>query len=336
MSIRMLPIDTMFGKFRRLVRDLSGELQKEIQLVTEGEETELDKTVIERLGDPMVHMIRNSIDHGIETPAERLAAGKPRTGMIRLAAAHVGANVHISITDDGRGLDLEAIRKKAITQGLIAADSVLTEQEIYALIFKPGFSTAAKVTSVSGRGVGMDVVRRSIEDLSGMIEISSKKGKGSTFTLKLPLTLAIVEGLLVAVAGDLYIIPLSIVKECVELPEETRQREGSAGRLINVRGEIVPYVRLREYYRKEGAPPPYEYVVIVESGQTQVGLSVDAVIGQHQTVIKALGALYQDVQGVSGATILGDGSIALIVDVPVIVKKSEKGHTGEQAAVFQQ
>lgn len=322
MSIRMLPIGSTFGKFNRLVRDLSAELGKEIQLVTEGEDTELDKTVIERLGDPLVHMIRNCIDHGIETPADRLAAGKTRAGMIRLSAAHSGAFVQISIADDGRGLDTEAIFNKAVSQGLIGPDEQLTNQELYALIFKPGFSTTKVVTNVSGRGVGMDVVRRSIDDLGGQIEITSKINKGTTILLKIPLTLAIVEGLLVQVGKDYYILPLSIVKECVELPS-VEERRGNGGELINVRGDIVPYIRLHDYYGSKDASVEHEYVVIVESDKSVIGFAVDVVCGQHQTVIKGLGAMYTDVKGVSGATILGDGTVALIVDVPAIVTETQ-------------
>jgi two-component system, chemotaxis family, sensor kinase CheA len=323
MSIRMLPIGTTFGKFNRLVRDLSAELGKEIQLVTEGEDTELDKTVIERLGDPLVHMIRNCIDHGIETPTERMDAGKPRGGMIRLSASHAGAFVHIAITDDGRGLDRDAIRAKALAQGLIGAEQQLSEQEIFSLIFKPGFSTARAVTSVSGRGVGMDVVRRSIEELAGQIEITSKPNKGTTILLKIPLTLAIVEGLLVQVGREFYILPLSIVKECVELPG-IEERRGNGGELINVRGDIVSYVRLHDYYGLTDPAAEHEYVVIVESDNTVLGFAVDVVCGQHQTVIKGLGAMYSNVKGVSGATILGNGTVALIVDVPAIVAEIQK------------
>ncbi|HLP14631.1 MAG TPA: chemotaxis protein CheA [Bacteroidota bacterium] len=322
MSIRMLPIGTTFGKFNRLVRDLSAELGKEIQLVTEGEDTELDKTVIERLGDPLVHMIRNCIDHGIETPSERLAAGKPRAGMIRLSAAHTGAFVQISIVDDGRGLNTEAIFNKAVSQGLINPDDQLTEQELFALIFRPGFSTTKVVTNVSGRGVGMDVVRRSIDDLGGQIEISSRLNKGTTIVLKIPLTLAIVEGLLVKVGVDFYIIPLSIVKECVELPS-TEDRRGNGGELINVRGDIVPYIRLHDFYETKAPAAEHEYVVIVESDKSVLGFAVDVVCGQHQTVIKGLGAMYSGVKGVSGATILGDGTVALIVDVPAIIAETQ-------------
>jgi two-component system chemotaxis sensor kinase CheA len=293
-------------------------LGKEIQLVAEGEETELDKTVMERLSDPMVHMIRNCIDHGIENPEERLAEGKPRAGIIRLSAVHAGSHVHISIADDGRGLDLGAIREKAVAHGLLAPEASPSDQELYAMIFQAGFSTAKKVTSVSGRGVGMDVVRRSIEDLSGQIELKSTWKKGTTITLKLPLTLAIVEGLLVEVHSDLFILPLSIVKECVELPRGDRLK-GNGGNILNVRGEAVPYISLRDYYERPEPHPDFEYVVIVESDSQRVGLVVDAVLGQHQTVIKALGAMYRDIKGVSGATIMGDGTVALIIDVPAVL-----------------
>lgn len=323
LSIRMLPIGTTFARFVRLVRDLSSDLGKEIQLLTEGEETELDKTVIERLADPMVHMIRNSIDHGIETPDERERAGKPRVGTIRLSAVHSGANVHITISDDGKGFDTEQIRKKAISLGLLAEDAEPTEQEILAFVFAAGFSTAKEVTSVSGRGVGMDVVKRSIENLNGQIEVSSKKNKGTTIVLKLPLTLAIIEGLLVKIDTNLFVLPLSVVKECVELPT-TNARRGNGGQMINVRGEIIPYVRLRDYFSVTGNLPQYEYVVIAEVDGENVGFAVDVVLGEHQTVVKSLGTMYKNVEGVSGATILGDGTIALIVDIPVVINAAER------------
>ncbi len=322
MSIRMIPIGTTFARFQRLVRDLSMELGKEIQLVTEGEETELDKTVIERLGDPLVHMIRNSIDHGIEPPAEREAAGKPRGGTIRLSAIHSGANVDIIIADDGRGFDLEAIHSKAIAQGLVSADARMTEQELLSLVFSPGFSTAKEVTSVSGRGVGMDVVRRSIEDLGGKIEVANNSGKGSVITLKLPLTLAIIEGLLVKVGTELFALPLAAIKECVELPPPEARR-GNGGQLISVRGEIIPYVRLRDYFRMSGGGSSFEYVAITEVEGKRCGFAVDTVIGEHQIVIKSLGTMYKDVQGISGATVLGDGTVALIIDIPKLVASAE-------------
>lgn len=323
MSIRMLPIGTTFGRFRRLVRDLSAELGKEIELVTEGEETELDKTVIERLSDPMVHMIRNCIDHGIESPAERKVKGKPPIGTIRLSAVHSGANVLIRIADDGKGLDTEAIRAKAVANGLIAADAQTSEQELFALIFAAGFSTAKQVSNVSGRGVGMDVVKRSIEELRGTIILHSKKDVGTTVTLKLPLTLAIIEGLLVKVGQDQYVLPLAIVKECAELPK-TEQLAGNGGQILNVRGDTVPFIKLRDYFQIHTQQPNHEYVVITELDDARIGFVVDEVLGEHQTVIKALGAMYKNVEGVSGATVLGDGTVALIIDIPKVVTVIER------------
>ncbi len=318
MSIRMVPIGTTFGRFKRLVRDLSAELGKEIQLVTEGEDTELDKTVIERLGDPLVHMIRNSIDHGIELPAQREQVGKARAGTIRLSASHSGTSVKISISDDGAGFDTEAIRLKAVMQGMIDPDATPTEQELLSIVFAPGFSTAKEVTSVSGRGVGMDVVHRSIEELGGQIEVSNSPGKGATITLKLPLTLAIIEGLLVKVGSELFVLPLASIKECVELPA-LEQRRGKGGQLINVRGEIIPYVRLRDFFGITGETSTYEYVVITEIDGRRCGFAVDAVLGEHQIVIKSLGLMYKDVEGISGATVLGDGTVALIIDIPPLI-----------------
>ena len=323
MSIRMLPIGTTFGRFRRLVHDLSAELGKEIELVTEGEETELDKTVIERLSDPMVHMIRNCIDHGIEIPEERTAKGKSRAGTIRLSAVHSGANVLITIADDGKGLDIDAIRAKAIEQGFITSDAQISEQELFALIFAPGFSTAKQVTSVSGRGVGMDVVKRSIEELRGTIILNSKKDTGTTITLKLPLTLAIIEGLLVKVGMDQYVLPLSIVNECAELPS-AEKLTGNGGQILNIRGETVPFIKLRDYFEIHTQQPKHEYVVITEVDDARIGFVVDEVLGEHQTVIKALGAMYKNVEGVSGATVLGDGTVALIIDIPKIVSAVER------------
>jgi two-component system chemotaxis sensor kinase CheA len=315
MSIRMLPIGTTFDKFKRLVRDLSSELGKDILLVTEGAETELDKTVIERLNDPLVHLIRNCIDHGIELPDARKASGKPVQGTVHLSAAHSGANVLIRIADDGAGLDVEAIRAKAVERKLIPPDVEQTEKEIFGLIFAPGFSTAGKVTSVSGRGVGMDVVKRSIDALRGSIDISSQKGAGTTITLKLPLTLAIIDGLLVEVGDGRFVLPLSTVQECVEL---TREDVGRAhgNHMIHVRGKLVPYIRLRELFSINGNVPDVEQIVITESVGGKLGFVVDKVIGEHQTVIKSLGKMYRGVEGISGATILGDGTVALMLDIP--------------------
>ena len=322
LNIRMLPIGTTFSKFRRLVRDLSSELGKEIDLKTEGAETELDKTVIERLDNPLVHLIRNSIDHGIESPEKRKASGKSPKGKIRLSAEHKGANVVITIEDDGGGLDAEVIKSKAIEKGLIETVKGLSESEIFKLVFAPGFSTNTQVTSVSGRGVGMDVVRREIEALRGSIKISSKKGQGTTVTLSLPLTLAIIDGLLVKVGENRFVLPLSVVEECMELPKD--HIANTHGRhLISVREELVPYIHLRKIFDLSGGYPPLEQIVIVKSEGMLVGIVVDEIIGDHQTVIKSLGSMYQDAAGVSGGTILGDGGIALIVDVSKVIQCAE-------------
>lgn len=322
LNIRMLPIGTTFGRFKRLVRDLSQELGKEIELMTEGAETELDKTVIEKLNDPLVHIIRNSIDHGIETPADRQATGKDRAGTIKLSAIHSGASVLITIVDDGKGLDTQAIRSKAIERGLIAPNAEMTDKELFGLIFMPGFSTASKVTNVSGRGVGMDVVKRSIDSLRGTIEVESTPGKGTSVTVRLPLTLAIIEGLLVGVGDDRYILPLSIVEECVELTREDVRRSNGRN-MAPIRGELVPYIRLRKEFEINGELPEIEQIVVTGVNGSRVGFVVDNVIGEHQTVIKNLGKIYKDVEGISGATILGDGNVALIVDAGKIIQGVE-------------
>ncbi|MEW6419551.1 MAG: chemotaxis protein CheA [Nitrospirota bacterium] len=323
MSIRMLPIGTTFSKFRRLVRDLSNEMGKEVEMTTSGGETELDKTVIEKLNDPMVHLIRNSIDHGIESPKIRESAGKPRKGTVHLSAVHSGANVLIQIKDDGAGMDPDAIRAKAVEKGLITPDVEMSEKEIFSLIFAPGFSTAKTVTNVSGRGVGLDVVKRAIDALRGSIDISSQKDIGTTITLKLPLTLAIIEGLLVKIGAEYFVLPLSAVEECVELTHEDVVK--AHGRhLANVRGQIVPYIRLREQFKINGERPAIEQIVIVGVEGQRGGFVVDNVIGEHQTVIKNLGGMYKNTKGISGATILGDGTVALILDIPKLVESVEQ------------
>ncbi len=329
MSIRMLPIGTTFNKFKRLVRDLSMELGKEIELTTDGAETELDKTVIEQLNDPLVHLIRNAIDHGIERPETRETAGKPRQGTIHLTARHVGGAVLIEIADDGAGLDSEIIKTKAIGKGLLAPDANPSEQEIFSLLFAPGFSTAEKVTDISGRGVGMDVVKRGIENLRGAIEISSRQGKGSTITLKLPLTLAIIDGLLVKIDGDFFVIPLAAVEECLELSgrEAVQARERA---MMSLRGRPISYLSLRQRFRVAGDFPATEKIVISEVNGTEVGLAVDQVIGQHQTVIKSLSDACNNVKGLSGATILGDGTVALILDVNAIVQSMPRATMEKQ------
>ena len=322
MSIRMLPIGTMFSKFQRLVRDLSAELGKEIVLKTEGAETELDKNVIEKLNDPLVHLIRNCIDHGIEKPSVRRESGKPEQGSVRLEAEHSGANVLIRITDDGAGLDGEAIRNKAIEKGLITPEAVLNEKELFSLILMPGFSTARQVTNVSGRGVGMDVVKRGIDALQGTIDISSSKGAGTVISLKLPLTLAIIDGLLVRIGVSHYIMPLSAIEECVELTR--KDVEAAHGKhLAEIRGEIVPYIRLRDQFRIGGVVPEIEQIVTVRIDGQRIGFVVDEVVGGHQTVIKSLGRIYRTIEEVSGATILGDGEVALILDLSKLFAKAE-------------
>ena len=313
MGLRMIPMNATFKRFKRLVRDLSVELGKEVELITVGGETELDKHVIERLNDPLTHILRNSIGHGIETPAERTATGKSGRGMIYLSAEHSGGNVHIRIIDDGRGIDLEKVRTKAMEKGLISDDTELSEMDTYKLIFAPGFSTAETVSNVSGRGVGMDVVKKNIETLRGSISIESEKDKGTTITLKIPLTLAIIDGLLVKVGEGSYVIPLTNIEECVEVRVENIS--GEVNGLVEVRERLVPYVNLREKFDIRGGIPPISQVVVTEGNGRRTGVLVDEVIGEIQTVIKSLGTMYRDVEGISGGTILGNGTVALILDV---------------------
>jgi len=318
MSIRMMPIGATFSNFKRLVRDLSSELGKEIELVTEGAETELDKTVIEKLGDPLMHLIRNSIDHGIESPEKRGEAGKPRKGTILLKADHKGAYVIITIDDDGTGLKVEAIKAKAIEKGLITKDADISEKDTYNLIFAPGFSTAEKISNISGRGVGMDVVKKTIDSLRGSIEISSEKGKGSSIRLKLPLTLAIINGLLVTIGEGRYIIPLSSVEECVELTKEIAEASHGSD-ILNLRGEIVPYIRLRNRFGITEKKPELEHIVITDVHDKRIGFVVDNVVGGHQTVIKSMGPAFKHMKNIYGATILGDGTVALILDLNMLI-----------------
>ena len=327
MNIRMVPIGSTFSKFRRLVRDLSSELGREINLTTIGAETELDKTVIEKLNDPMVHLIRNALDHGVEPPEVRLAAGKNREGSIHLEAEHSGAHVLIRVRDDGAGIDKEKIRKKAVERGLMVEGADISDEELYSFIFTPGFSTAVVVSSVSGRGVGMDVVRTNIDALRGVVDVRSVVGKGTTVTLKIPLTLAIIEGLLTRVGGECYVLPLSAVEECVEL--EAEEAGAARGRnLANIRGELIPYVHLRRHFKIHGKRADIEQIVVTHVDGQRIGFVVDEVIGQHQTVIKNLGHMYRNVKEISGATILGDGTLALILDVPCLVEET-RGHQRE-------
>lgn len=322
MNIRMVPIGSTFSKFRRLVRDLSKELGRNVNLVMEGAETELDKTVIDRLNDPMVHLIRNSLDHGIEPPDVRGSAGKHAQGTIKIAALHSGADVLVKVQDDGAGIDTKAVARKAMDLGLITPDDEVSDQDLFGLIFQPGFSTARNVSSVSGRGVGMDVVRQSVEGLRGSVECTSRKGLGSTITLRIPLTLAIIEGLLVKVEDAFFVMPLATVEECVEL-QSSRQLEDHGRSLVNVRGELIPYIKLREKFSVSGTRPPLEQIVIIKVDNKKVGLAVDQVVGEHQTVIKSLSRVYKDLRAISGATILGDGTVALILDLPRLLEDAE-------------
>jgi len=323
MGVRMVPIASLFSRFRRLVHDLASELGKEIVLTTAGEETELDKTVIERLNDPLVHLIRNAIDHGLEPAQLRTENGKPAQGSIHLSARHTGDKVLISISDDGKGLDRNRIQAKAEENGLLSPGTKLSDAELFQVIFQPGFSTAQQVTNLSGRGVGMDVVKRTIDALRGTIDIASTPGAGTTITLRLPLTLAIIDGLLVRVGAGRYVIPLSAVEECVELSavEDSRSRGRN---FLNIRGELVPFMRLREMFNTTAEPDPFQKVVIVSSGDLRVGLVVDQVIGDHQTVIKSLSKLHAKVGTFSGATILGDGTVALILEIAHLVARGQQ------------
>ncbi|UWM74671.1 chemotaxis protein CheA [Rhizobium sp. WSM4643] len=323
MVLRMVPVATLFSRFRRLVHDLARETGKVIELVTEGESTEVDKTVIERLADPLVHLVRNSIDHGLETPGDRLASGKVEAGTVTLSARQAGGEVIISIKDDGRGINRERVRAKAESSGLIQAGQPLSDSELLQLIFAPGFSTAAAITNLSGRGVGMDVVKKTVEALRGAIDIVSVPGQGSEVSLRIPLTLAIIDGLLVRVGSGRYVIPLSAVEECLELSLEEDLR--SRGRsFISLRDSLVPFLRLRDLFRTGTKPDVHQKVVVISTGTERVGLVVDQIIGDHQTVIKSMSKLHNNVATFSGATILGDGSVALILDVGHLVAAGQQ------------
>lgn len=319
LSIRMLPIGSTFSKFRRLVRDLSTEQGKEIELITVGGDTELDKTVIEQLSDPLVHLIRNSLDHGIEIPSIREENGKSAKGQITLSAKQSQGQVIIEIKDDGKGIDPQIIRKIALEKNIISADDKLSDKELYSQIFAPGFSTAKTITNISGRGVGMDVVKRSIEALRGSIDIDSIVGQGSMITLKLPLTLAIIEGLVVDVGSETLVIPLTLIEECVET-KFVSLKSSKSGYLVRVRDSLIPCLSLNQWLGNNTPPPDLVQIIIVNVDGEQYGLIVDDVIGQQQIVIKSLGSIYQSIEGITGATILGDGSVAIILDLQQIVQ----------------
>ncbi len=323
MNIRMLPISFVFSRFPRLVHDLSSKLGKKIELKLVGENTEVDKTVVELLSDPLVHLVRNSLDHGIEMPEDRIAVGKPETGTVILEAYHRGGNIVIEVVDDGKGLNKDKLRAKAIEKGLIEEDAILTDKQTYELIFMPGFSTAEKLTDVSGRGVGMDVVRRNIQSLGGNIEIISELGKGSTISIHLPLTLAILDGQSISVGDERYIVPLGSIIESININEDMVNRIAGKGETFRLRDEFLPIVRMHDIFHVESAKATKltdGLVVVVEGQGVKCGLFVDDLLGQQQVVIKSLEANYRRVEGISGATILGDGSVALILDIPGLVR----------------
>lgn len=319
LAIRMLPIETVFGKFRRVVRDLSAELGKDVVLVTEGGETEIDKNVIDRLSEPLVHMIRNSVDHGIEPVEHRRAAGKADRGTVRLAASQEGGEVLIRVSDDGGGLNLPAIRARAIARGLIAEDAAVSDHDLQQLIFAPGFSTAQTVSKVSGRGVGMDAVKTAIEALRGTVDVDSTLGQGCRITLRLPVSLAIIDGLLVRLGQETFVIPLSAVEECVELADTERRRE-SGRTMLQIREQLVPWLDLDVVFGRPPSMAAQRRLVVVRCDGMRLGLVVDDIVGQHQTVIKTFSAYHRGIEGLSGATILGDGSVALIVDVASLAR----------------
>lgn len=317
MSIRMVPIGTAFAKLPRLVRDLSAKTDKKIRLILSGEETELDKTVIESIGDPLIHLVRNSADHGLEPPDERLDNNKQEVGTIRLNAFHEGGNICITVGDDGRGLDRDKILAKANEHGLISGNDKPTDDQIWALIFRPGFSTAEKVTDLSGRGVGMDVVKRNIESLGGTVRIKTTQGKGTTFILKLPLTLAIIDGMTVRVGHETYIVPLLSILESIQPRAELIKTLVGKGELINVRNTYIPIVRLYEVFesKPQYTNPSEATLLILETEGERVAIMVDEILGQQQVVIKSMEQNFRKVEGIAGATILGDGRVAFIVDV---------------------
>lgn len=334
MNIRMVQIGETFRKFERVVHDLSREMSKKIHLRILGGETELDKTVVEKISDPLIHLIRNAADHGIDSSEKRKAKGKPEEGFITLNAYHDTGNIVIEVSDDGEGLNKEKILKKAIDSGLVEENQALSEKEIFNLVFKAGFSTADKITNVSGRGVGMDVVMRNVESLRGSVDIESEEGKGTTVRIHLPLTLAIIDGFLVRVGKAAYVLPLDMVLECIDMSSEHRiRREG--GNFINLRGEVLPFLDLRNFFKLEDGEDVDESsqsIIVVNYAKQKAGLVVDELFGEFQTVIKPLGKIFSNLQGISGATILGTGEVALILDVPRLIGSAVQLRKEEQAA----
>ena len=332
LALRMVQIGETFNRFHRVARDVSKELGKDIELVITGAETELDKSVVEKIGDPLMHLVRNAMDHGIEPPAARAAAGKPAKGRVELNAYHDSGSIVIQVVDDGGGLNKDRIQAKAIEKGIIQPGDTLSDQEVLNLIFEPGFSTVEKVTNLSGRGVGMDVVRKNITALRGMVHVETEPGAGSRFTIRLPLTLAIIDGFLTGVGKASYVIPLDMVVECIELADASTDRD-----YLNLRGEVLPFVRLREMFEVPGGQPSRENVVVVQYAGRKAGIVVDQLLGEFQTVIKPLGTLFRNIRGIGGSTILGSGEVALILDVQALVSRcaraeehASRGNTGSR------
>jgi len=316
LQLRMVKIGATFSRFQRVVHDVSRELGKEIALVIDGEDTELDKTVVEKIGDPLMHLVRNSMDHGIEPAELRVARGKPQQGTLRLNAFHDSGAIVITVEDDGGGLKRDKILAKAIERGLVEPGHTLSDSEVYALVFEPGFSTAEKVSNLSGRGVGMDVVKRNIAALRGTVSMSSEEGVGTTVTVRLPLTLAIIDGFLVGVGKAVYAIPLDMIEECVAFSAEPEHD------YTDLRGEVLPFIRLRQLFGIPGSASKGENIVVLKHGEQRAGLVVDTLLGEFQTVIKPLGKMFAQVKCVSGSTILGSGDVALILDVPQLVRQA--------------
>ncbi len=317
-SLRMVPVRGVFQKMARLVRDLSKKMNKDIEFIMTGEDTELDKTVVDKIGDPLVHMIRNSIDHGIEpTSDERLSSGKPAKARIELKAFHKGGNIHIEVVDDGRGINKDAVLAKAIENEVISKDDNLSDKEINNLIFAAGFSTAEKLTEVSGRGVGMDVVRKNIESLRGHVDIESTQGKGSTFTIKLPLTLAIIDGMIISSASEKYILPTMSIVTSVQVSKDEIKSIQHKGELFELQNELIPVFALKKVFELSGTTKESDkaLIVVVENDGKKLGIIVDELLGQQQIVIKNLGGYLKDIKGVSGGAIMPDGTIGLILDI---------------------
>jgi two-component system chemotaxis sensor kinase CheA len=327
LNLRMVPIGEVFQRFPRLVRDVSQEIGKQIDLEINGADTELDKSMVEKLADPLVHIVRNAMDHGIESFEQRAATGKSERGHISLNAFHQSGSVVIEIRDDGRGLNKPRIFAKAVERGLVAADARLSDKEIFELIFLPGFSTADKVTDLSGRGVGMDVVRRNIDALRGSIDIQSEEGRGTTMQIRLPLTLAIIDGFQVAVGDSDFVLPLSMVEECLDLHATAAHQK-----IFDLRGQPLPYIRLADMFQLTPVPAQRQCLIVVKVGESRAGIIVDRFVGELQAVIKPLGQLLQGVAGFSGSTILGDGRVALLLDIPMLLAQASQHDSGHFAA----